>query len=274
MLKQTFSRSARLVSLAGAFALLGIPSWAQQTYCSILLEAFNRNRTVMGPVNTECSWPHTQPFGNWGVDSSFGGRQDGHQFDGWCYEQLWYDSVTNELHFSCEDGWYEWNSCTDDPNYSAPNCTLYNAESCTQQVSTTSTNYHGGAYALLAVDCPYDSDDDDICDTGGCLGLSSLGGITIGGNWMSLWELDKWDDDEHVQTLYFPDIYRPLLGCDIWGCWGEGLSEWVSPESYDDPSGQQLVDAQMAVDLSTGSLIDFGGICAQAAQWFPEYQCN
>lgn len=72
-------------------------------YCRVDYTVKNRLRRVRGDVNTECGdecrfiFPcHTPPWGNWGVDSVYGGKIDGFQFAGW--------------HPS--DGWRQWNSCT------------------------------------------------------------------------------------------------------------------------------------------------------------------
>ena len=62
----------------------------------------NTARVVPGPVNVECgNGPercHTAPYGNWGVETVYQGRYDGHQFQGW------FDDG--------KDPWLQWNSCT------------------------------------------------------------------------------------------------------------------------------------------------------------------
>ncbi|HEX7087155.1 MAG TPA: hypothetical protein VF198_12385 [Vicinamibacterales bacterium] len=71
----------------------------------------NDNRVVFGPVYAECPgdyascFPieHTVPWGNWGVDSNAGNKNDSNQF--WGYEYI--------------DGNYQWDSCTS--SYQASN---------------------------------------------------------------------------------------------------------------------------------------------------------
>lgn len=75
--------------------LLGVsPALAR---CTADLAFYNLNRTTHGEINVECSWPHSVPFGNWGVDSNYDSREDGNQFRGWKWQS---------------DGTREWNSCT------------------------------------------------------------------------------------------------------------------------------------------------------------------
>src|SRR4051794_18711120 len=109
--------------LASALLLpLVSPSGAQ--VCRISISGLNRNRSVTGPVHTECPPSFdTAPFGNWGVSSNFGQKQDDHQFQGWCHNIKVCDNfgICNNV---CQDGWYEWNSCTDTAQFKAPNCTL------------------------------------------------------------------------------------------------------------------------------------------------------
>lgn len=52
--------------------------------CQHYVEMFNRDRHVYEAPNAECGGIHTVPFGNWGVDSNYGSRQDTDQFAGWC----------------------------------------------------------------------------------------------------------------------------------------------------------------------------------------------
>ncbi|MDH5714779.1 MAG: hypothetical protein OEZ30_04365 [Candidatus Aminicenantes bacterium] len=99
-------------------------------YCDVYFVMQNKERHCYGPVDTECGWPdppwHNQPWGNWGVDSNVGRKIDDHQFQGWYPE----------------DGWLQWNSCTEG-DYAPPDCRYYNAASCTQQHTTTGENIYG-----------------------------------------------------------------------------------------------------------------------------------
>src|SRR5436309_5039854 len=153
--------------------LLAISASSAQV-CRVSVSGLNRNRRVMGPVHTECPLSfHTPPFGNWGVTSNFGPKHDDHQFDGWCHNARICDNNGN-CHTDCVDGWWEWNSCTDIALYRAPNCTLYNSASCTEQVTTTGVNVHGTRIVDLNVRCPADTSGDGVADEGGCADLRTF----------------------------------------------------------------------------------------------------
>lgn len=93
-------------------------------YCWVFFDMENKDRYCYGYVNTECSWPHSVPFGNWGVDSNVGTRWDDHQFQGW---------------YPTADKWMEWNSCYKDFPPPDISCNyFYNAnyqpgQGCTEQ---------------------------------------------------------------------------------------------------------------------------------------------
>ena len=131
-----------LLQLAVVSLLLN--SFAAAQVCRISVAGVNQARRVKGDVHVECPEDivHSPPFGNWGVTSNFGQKGDSHQFDGWCHDTRVCDNA-GTCQTDCTAGWYEWNSCTDHPLYRAPNCSLFNANSCTEQVSTTGTNVHG-----------------------------------------------------------------------------------------------------------------------------------
>jgi len=230
----------------------------QAQVCRLSVAGLNKSRRVMGPVSAECPAPlHSAPFGNWGVTSNFGHRLDGHQFDGWCRDR----QICDNLGFctSCSERWYEWNSCTDHMLFRAPNCTLYNAEDCTEQASATGINVLGTVTVNIPVACPSDSDADNAVDAGGC---SEIESYSSGTNFMSIYELDAITGHELIQTLYFPEsIVR--LDCDIWGCSSAG-SEWVAPIAYEDPSSPPKVFAEMAVAVNFGSFRDPGRSCRAA----------
>lgn len=240
---------------------------AQQQVCRFLVDAFNTEREVWGPVHAECPGSiHSAPFGNWGVSSNFGTKQDSHQFDGWCHNSYVCDNYSN-CGTHCSDGWYEWNSCTDEAQFSVSNCTLYNAGSCTTQSSTTGTNYYGGYYMDLSASCPYDWDGDGQCDSGGCKDITSL---SFGTNYMTIYELDPLDSDELVQTPYFPNTTVPLT-CDRYGCYSN-ISSWVSPTSYDSPTTGRLT-TKIATNISWGAFVDPTNYCQELASYDQRYNC-
>ncbi len=259
-------RYAIAVALAAAWAAAA----GQAQTCAFSIGGLNRERAVMGPVHAECPGGlHSAPFGNWGASSPFGSKRNGHQFDGWCHDRWVFDNDGN-LRFDCRDDWYEWNSCTDIPQYQAPNCTLYNSENCSQQKSATDVNVLGTYYGEVSVSCPYDSDGDGYCDTGGCRG--GFEGIWLGSSYMTLYELDPVCCDEVVQTVYFPATWIPL-NCTPWYCPAAG-SEWVSPNLYDSPSWPPKVNAQFAMASNYGVFVDRYNTCAWYAQMDPKYACQ
>ncbi|HET8550520.1 MAG TPA: hypothetical protein VFL57_21060 [Bryobacteraceae bacterium] len=224
--------------------------------CRVSTSGLNQNRRVMGPIHTECPPNiHTPPFGNWGVSSNFGPKYDGHQFQGWCHNSRICDNDGN-CRTDCRDGWYEWNSCTDVRLYQPPNCTLYNAENCTQQATVTGINVHGRRVVDVPVRCPADSDGDGVSDRGGCGDVLTF---SNGTNFMSLYELDPVTGDDLVQTLYFPE--SPLtMNCDVWGC-PAVVSGWMQPGFYQSPSAPAKVYAEMAMRVDAATFADTSRAC-------------
>lgn len=254
-------RGCTLRALAAASLLLSIHSVNAQV-CRLSVAGLNQSRRVAGDIHAECPETieiHTAPFGNWGVTSNFGQKGNSHQFDGWCHNTRICDN-TGACKTDCQDGWYEWNSCTNHPLYSAPNCTLYNSANCTEQVTATAVNVHGTRYVDIPVRCPFDSNGDGIPDSGGCADVTSF---SSGTNFLSLYELDPGCCDELVQTVYFPAVTLNLA-CDVFGCAGTG-SSWLSPLSWDSPSSPAKVFAELAVVVNWGAFVDTSGGCKVTA---------
>ena len=227
--------------------------------CRLSVAGLNQSRRVIGPISAECPAPfHSAPFGNWGATSSFGPKRDGHQFDGWCHDMRVCDNL-GICRTDCKDGWYEWNSCTDNSLFQPPNCTLYNAQDCTEQVSSTGTNVLGTQTVDIPVGCPADSDGDGSHDKGGCLEVASY---SHGSNFMSLYELDPGTADELVQTLYFPET-PVTMSCGVWNC-PAAASDWVAPIAYDSPVSPPKVYAEMATIVNSGTFLDPNGVCGTA----------
>jgi len=236
--------------------------------CTLSVTGLNRYRYVSGPVATECGNNlHSAPFGNWGVTSTVGKKQDGHQFDGWCHDSWVCDNWGN-CTTACQDGWYEWNSCTSVPRFAAPNCTLYNAASCTRQYTTQDIDNHGTVYLNIPTSCPMDTNGDQICDTGGCSAFTSY---TQPNHFMSLYELDPFGTDSLVQTVYFPAMTVPLT-CNPWGC-GIAGSQWVNPWRYQSPVEPAKVYVQAAIAVGWGSFSDPNRVCRSYAAVDPRYNC-
>ena len=219
------------------------------------MAGLNRNRRVFGPVHTECPGQlHTAPFGNWGVASNFGGVRNGHQFQGWCHDTPICDNNGN-CSTDCRDGWYEWNSCTDIPQFQPPNCTLYNDSDCTAQMSPLGVNVMSTRTLDIPVRCPMDLDNDGVADAGGCRDVRQA---RNGDNFMSLYELDPLTGNDLVQTLYFPPTPVPL-DCSVTYCPPAG-SDWVPPSGYADPPSPRVF-AEMAMVVNSGQFIDPARAC-------------
>ncbi len=253
--------------------LVVVAAWSaaegQAQTCAFSIGGLNGSRSVMGPVHSECPGSiHSAPFGNWGASSPFGSKRNGHQFDGWCFKRWVQDNYGN-WKFECTDGWYEWNSCTDVPQYQPPNCSLYNSASCTEQKTATSVNVLGTYYGEVPATCPSDNDGDGYCDSGGCRDFQ---GIWLGSSYMTLYELDPICCDDLVQTVYFPATWIPLT-CTPWYCPGAG-SQWVNPNLYDSPSWPAKVGAQFAMASNYGIFIDRYNTCAAYARIDPKYNCR
>lgn len=225
---------------------------APQVYpqvCEIEFSVFNKDRYVYGPVATECSeWPHSAPFGNWGVKTETSDKEDGHQFDGWCHSKFLCDN-NDDCDWHCTDLWYEWNSCTTYSQWSPPNSDFYNHNNHTQQKSTRGNNQHGGGRATLdAPSCPSDSDGDGVNDAGGCKEALSRG-FTLSGHRMELYELDPWSPDTHVETLRFPilEIAAQDIDCDDADYCGKSkVGKWRSPSNA---SSSSKTSAKAAIQI-------------------------
>ena len=219
---------------------------AVYSICAVKFTMVNHNRYAY-TTDEECSdGGHSTPWGNWGVNSNVGIPVDGHQFQGW-----W-----------PEDGWKQWNSCTDEYaayrrvilplpwfNYPSPlinypkpannypssdkftwNDLAYDWESesgihyYVDQISSTGeANEYGTITRYFQVDQPTDTDGNGSLDSGGC---EELNGWTysIGGNFMTVYELDRpLDGHDLIQSLYFPRVSVDL-SCDVAGCHAVGDS--------------------------------------------------
>jgi uncharacterized protein (TIGR03437 family) len=228
--------------------------------CRLSVAGLNRERRVKGPVHAECpDRLHSAPFGNWGVTSNFGHKLDGRQFDGWCHDNHEIVDNSGVRRRVCGDRWDEWNSCTDHDLYRPPNCTLYNAAECTEQVSTTGVNVLGTQLVDIPVGCPVDVDGDGQLDQGGCSAVSTY---SHGTNFMSIYELDPLTGDDLIQTLIYPATVVELT-CDFWGCLPTG-SQWLPPTAYDSPQSPPKIFAEMAMAVNSGTFVDAAGHCKAA----------
>lgn len=239
-----------------ALALFLLANTATAQVCRLSVAGLNQNRRVTGEIAAECpNQPiHSAPFGNWGATSNFGPKRNGRQFDGWCHDTRICENG-GACRNVCRDGWYEWNTCTTHPLFRAPNCTFYNSEECTAQVSVTGVNVLGTQTVDIPVSCPASSDGRTF-DRGGC---ASVREYTRTDNFMSLYELDPVTGDELIQSLYFPAL-TVETGCNAWGCPAAG-SPWADAVRWDSPSFPAKVFAQMAIIVNSGTFVNTGNAC-------------
>ena len=197
------------------------------TYCRTDISLVNRARRIRGSVMVECGDEcplppplpcHSAPFGNWGVDSAYGRRYDGHQFAGWFQEPgLFY-----HLH--------QWNSCTDQ-YYDGPYVNDGRGRQKARpdnarHVSTRSTYTWTGRH-----------------NRNTCASITpevhTERNVT-----MRLYELD-WDGDDHVTNLKYGDMDIRVHCTNSWDCFG--LSTFKAPLSIDSTG----VSAEARVGLRT-----------------------
>jgi hypothetical protein len=188
--------SLTVVTVTAIFCSVAVHSQSEMCVLTQYLE--NQNRKVVGPVHEECNGSlHSAPFGNWGVDSNWNSRQDTNQFMGW--KPL--------------DSHWEWNSCTDE--YPPPHFLYYNSDINTTQTSYQGIGVHAASQGPIA--------------NGSCAYVGFDGSVWgSSGNYMSLYELDLHDWDEHVATMYFPDV-EFVMSCEYGSQSCNGDSSWVDP---------------------------------------------
>ena len=161
-----------LVTTLTVLLAIGESAFAQQGGCIVFGNLENRNRSVYAPplINAECVWPHSVPYGNWGVNSNHGSRQDGDQYQG----------------FFPSDGHEEWNSCFDHTPY-----TLQNTNQGNNDYGSFIVGWAGPGVPCYAMN------------------LEGFV-VTSTGNYMKLYELDPFDLDEWVATLSYPNVSATL----------------------------------------------------------------
>ena len=183
---------------------------------------------------------HSVPFGNWGVSSNVGSKQDADQFQGW--------------YPGCNPGpgtLVEWNSCSRDYVRPDPDCQRLNfpdyaglfpypangypftdsyvhnnyvpvaggSDRCVDQTSPCGPNAYGSWGVTISVPEIYDGDGDGYAESGGCQALDGAT-VTVTQNFMTVYELDEGNDDL-IDSLYFPNV-SVTLHCFSEGCWANG----------------------------------------------------
>jgi len=175
---------------------------------------------MLGPPscfgNDDC---HSCPFGNWGVDSTYGSRSDTTQFRGW-------QSVDASAK-------REWNSCTSSYEY------YNNGPEQQRQASWPDDprQWAGGWFEWEVED-----------EEEGCGALDGAP-ISFGSVAMNLYELDLFVD-EFVNTLTYP-THAMTLDCPNQGTC-DGTSQWYTRSGYN-PNPE--IDAKSRI-IVTGSYFE------------------
>lgn len=250
---------------------LGFGTVVEGQVCTLNFQLWNRDREVNGEVNTECS-PSIHPtttWGNWGVNSNWGTREDGHQFQGWCHDDDMPDGSQ-----ACTDEGYEWNSCTQDHvRNDGVSCYYYNVDEdgisgCEAQRTQSSftNNLYGSGSFVQSVGCPFDTNGDGVFDTGGCLDANS---ISVTGNYMDLYELDKRDFDTFVTRLSFPNLSVSPQNCEWDSCPSTPVQSWhaqtgASPSlpGTEAKIGLAIANAHYSFDCNTCAALPNDPCCA------------
>jgi hypothetical protein len=230
------------------------------------VELVNHNRYAYQTAEECEAGFHTVPWGNWGVNSNVGRRTDTDQFKGWrqncsetkvewnsCSSRLLF-RTPNYLNFPSQTAYiayplfYPWRDAYDWNDFVPPFGISYNVD----QYSPCGWNSYGSTTLNLPVTARSDTNGDGIFDKGGCLDLNGKT-FTTTGNFMSVYELDSPDADDHIQTMLFPDL-TVTLRCTTDACWQVGdrnndgwhddtgdfwSGDYKWPFLYENPAGQQ-----------------------------------
>ena len=214
-------------TLVCALLAFGVAPASAQT-CVINGYMVNHNRFAYDTAEECLNCPifcHSIPFGNWGVSSNVGTKQNADQFQGW--------------HPNCNPGpgtLVEWNSCSRDYVKPDLDCQRLNfpdfaglfpypangypftdsyahnnnvpiaggSDRCVDQTSPCGPNVYGTWSVYVPVGPVDDMDGDGFLDSGGCLQLDGAT-VTVTQNFMTVYELDSGNDDL-INSLYFPNV--------------------------------------------------------------------
>ena len=196
-----------------------------QLSCRVILDFLNQKRRVTGAIDAECPGVtlHSAPFGNWGVNSNYGWLRDENEFAGWERDS---------------DGTRHWNSCTIQKwrykfptggphpypyTYSHP---YYYNDPIPARTRQKADPDDARTYAATIWQMGHPFEPDMSCQDV----LPPL--FVFSGLFMDLHELDLGDDDEHTETLGYPDVHVPITCQSAWNCTGE--SAWTSQNSSHD----------------------------------------
>jgi len=214
--------------------------WDELSFCEIVIKPYNRRRKIGedGAVNAECGWPwdppwHSKPYGNWGVTSPYGPREDKKQFKGW----KWEDGPSWKL---------QWNSCTTYlskyKTSTGKNDFYYPNSYDDRQIATPLDDVRFGLKTVMVRQ--------QICLT---LGNSPPAGCsTMNGYkhkeypYMDIYELDS-DGDDSVAYLVYPPKAVTFSGCSTDGC-PEKSTPWTTPDIVSPL--QSKVSAELRMKMS------------------------
>ena len=202
--------AVRRMVVAGGVVLMvngASPALLLASDCGVYTSFSNADRHLFGDVSEECGPGHTPPWGNWGVDSPHGSRQDANQFAGW--KPL--------------GGHRQWNSCTTNSPWrpgDVGHWNFYNHPPV-QRIEQIADPDNSNVYAS-----------NNFHLSGTCENV--MGGVFIyTGLYMKLYELDGGGpfggQDDHVTTLNYGSVSIPMSCAGAWSCTGQ--SGWISPIS-------------------------------------------
>lgn len=178
------------------------------SFCRVDTIVESRARRVAGDVNTECGDEcrpflpcHDAPWGNWGIQSGFGGRTNNDQFAGW--------RVVGEQR--------QWNSCTSKYN----SADFFNDGPGRQKAEPDSTE----TVHVMRIHNPEGFLGEDTC---AALLPQEVANASLQ---LEVYELDGFDFDNMVTTLDYRGIDARIICTDSWNC--SWVSGWYSAASTD-----------------------------------------
>lgn len=216
-----------IIVLSGTIQLIA------QGQCSFTINMSNNNRYAYDTAEECFNCPvvcHSVPFGNWGVSSNIGNKQNANQFEGWnpgCSystprEQVQWNSCSvdyvkpdldcQRLNFPDNSGLFPYpanNYPFSDPFFYNNSVPPYGNSRCVDQYSPCGPNIYGTATVTVGVSAQVDSDGDGIADSGGCMDLQGYY-AGVENNFMTVYELDDNSPDDLIESLYFPNSYTQL----------------------------------------------------------------
>jgi hypothetical protein len=243
------------------FWSFSLESASAQTECVFSVNMVNHARYVY-ETDSEClSFEpfHTVPFGNFGVTSNVGHKQDANQFQGWnpscnpgpgtlvewngcSVEYAKPDLDCRRLNFPNPAGTYPYPTngypFTDSYSWNDNVPLVGGSATCVDQYSPCGPNTYGFAGTRVGVSPRVDYDYDGIPDAGGCKDLDGYQ-LIMQQNFMTIYELDGSQTDDLVESIYFPNVLVNLtctpdacfaVGDNNYDGWLDDVGNQASPE--------------------------------------------